>query len=125
VGELLARALELPRHTQPLPEQIADLRAEIADLTETVTGLATILAQIRDKIKRPAPLPPPAPEPIPELVKQKSKKDLFDFLSRKWISLDALARDMEQTTKQVYARCYYHRAKVEVHKGSVRLRQHK
>lgn len=116
---LLARALDLPKPTEPIPDQIKALRAEIADLTELVLDLSTSISIVRDHaLQQQKPVLHLSP---PKKTSVRSKK-VLDFLAANWSSLDAIARDMELPVEIVKRKCYYLRDKVEMANGRARVK---
>jgi len=106
---VLKKALALPNHQPERREdQTTAMRCEIADLTNFVLELGTIVSGLCDIIKQQVPQPPqPAAEPLPipvflppEPVPLKTRapntrsKKVIDYLSFNWNSLTAIARDM-------------------------------
>ena len=102
---LLHKALSVPKEPPEKPEdQFKAMRAEIADLTNFVLELGTIVSTLVDKLTPQAPQPAEMPAPIPIFLppalplkrapSTRSKKAI-DYLSLNWNSLDAIARDME------------------------------
>jgi hypothetical protein len=91
----LTKALNLPQQVVPIPDQIAALRGEVADLTELMIRVAKGVGIVREAIAAQAPPPPPRPEP----VSSRSVK-IKEYLSLdKWLSLSVLVRDTGLTPK--------------------------
>jgi hypothetical protein len=116
---LLSRALDLPKHVEPIPDQLKAIRGEIADLTELLLDLSGTITMLRDHILRNEPKPASPPEP-PSVRSIK----IVEYLGTNWNSLDALARDSGLTPAVVYRKLYYqknHGAPVELDKNRARL----
>jgi biotin operon repressor len=107
---LLHRALELPKHVDPVPDQLKALRGELADLTELMLDLSGTVTMIREHIlhREPKPAPPPKP-PSARSVK------IMDYIVANWSSLDALARDTGLTEAAIWRKLHYLKTKKGAH----------
>ncbi|MGY3130137.1 hypothetical protein ACVWZM_000819 [Bradyrhizobium sp. USDA 4501] len=118
----LAKALNLPQHVVPIPDQIAALRGEVADLTElmvrTFKLASKMVAAQAEQATQAAP-PPPPPEP----VSSRSVK-IKEYLSLdRWVSLSALPRDTGLSSKQIKLKLDYlvRLGEVSVYQGQAKL----
>lgn len=100
---ILQKALSPPPPPPEKPEdQIKSMRCEIADLTELVLELGSLVSKLCDIEKPPvaiaaqAPQPqePAPPPPPPKRARNTRGNKVIDYLSNNWNSLDAIARDM-------------------------------
>ncbi|WLB57489.1 hypothetical protein [Bradyrhizobium japonicum] len=120
----LAKALNLPQPVTPIPDQLAAMRGEIADLTELMMRTFKMVGIMRETIASQAPPPPPPPAP-PEPVSSRSVK-IKEFLSLdRWVSLSALARDTGLSPQQIRLKLYYLQrlGEVSVHQGQAKLNE--
>lgn len=118
----MEKALSLPpTDIIPVPDQVATLSREVADLTELVLKLTKIVSGVRDKID--AYVPPP---PKPVVVQQSSRSiKLVEYLSHdKFVSVAALVRDTGLSKKQVDLKLYYLKThgQIEMYQGGARLK---
>src|SRR5262245_14633893 len=115
----LTKALSLPEQVVPIPDQIAALRGEVADLTELMIRVAKGVGIVREAIAAQAPPPPPRPEP----VSSRSVK-IKEYLSLdKWLSLSVLVRDTGLTPKQLMLKLRYleRLGEVSIYQGQTKL----
>ncbi|MCD9821227.1 hypothetical protein [Bradyrhizobium japonicum] len=115
----LAKALSLPKEVVPIPDQLAALRGEVADLTELMVRTFRMVGNMRETIAAQAPPPPPPPAPL----SSRSVK-IKEFLALdRWVSLSALARDTGLTPQQVKLKLYYleRLGEVSVYQGQAKL----
>lgn len=117
----LEKALSIPTHVESHDHQIKLLRAEIADLSELVLTLRDRLEDVLTMPASPAPQEPPPPA-IVEKLSARSKKAI-EYVSAKWNSVEALARDMELPLKIALRKLDYLAKKgdVEIMRGQCRL----
>lgn len=118
----LAKALSLPQPVTPIPDQLAAMRGEIADLTELMMRTFKMVGIMRETIASHAP-PPPPPSAPPEPVSSRSVK-IKEFLALdRWVSLSALARDTGLAPQQVKLKLYYleRLGEVSVYQGQAKL----
>ncbi|UPT99184.1 hypothetical protein J4G48_0014530 [Bradyrhizobium barranii subsp. apii] len=118
----LAKALSLPKEVVPIPDQIAALRGEVADLTELMVRTFRMVGNMRETIAAQTPRsPPPAPPP----ASSRSVK-IKEFLALdRWVSLSALARDTGLSPQQIKLKLYYLQrlGEVSVHQGQAKLNE--
>jgi hypothetical protein len=117
----IERALSIPTHAENHDTQMRMLRAEVADLTEIVLMLKDRLEDVLTKPELAPPPPPLPPKPI-EKLSTRSKKAI-EYVSAKWNSIEALARDMEVPLKIALQKLNYlaKTGKVEIARGQCRL----
>ncbi|MET3969071.1 hypothetical protein [Bradyrhizobium sp. S3.9.1] len=118
----LAKALSLPKEVVPIPDQIAALRGEVADLTELMVRTFRMVGNMRETIAAQTPPPlPPAPPPAPASSRSVKIKE-FLALDR-WVSLSALVRDTGLSSQQVKLKLYYleQLGEVTVYQGQAKL----
>lgn len=131
----IKKALSAPAPVEPHQDQLRAVRAELADLTDMVLELGTIVSGLSDTVKQsmrafePAPrtapvalaieeLMPPAPPP-PRPVKPNFRSiKAIDHVSENWNTLDALAASMGVEAKFAYRKLYYLMRKEEVERSS-------
>ncbi|MCA1419513.1 hypothetical protein [Bradyrhizobium sp. BRP23] len=118
----LAKALSLPKEVVPIPDQLAALRGEVADLSELMVRVARVVSRTAAtqaaQFAQTAP-PPPPPEP----VSSRSVK-IKEYLSLdRWVSLSALARDTGLTPKQIKLKVDYleRLGEVSTYQGQAKL----
>jgi hypothetical protein len=115
----LTKALNLPQQVVPIPDQIAALRGEVADLTELMIRVAKGVGIVREAIAAQAPPPLPRPEP----VSSRSVK-IKEYLSLdKWLSLSVLVRDTGLTPKHLMLKLRYleRLGEVSIYQGQTKL----
>jgi hypothetical protein len=116
----LTKALNLPQQVVPIPDQIAALRGEVADLTELMLRVAKGVSVVREAVAAQAPSPPLAPEPPPSSRSVKIK----EYLSLdRWLSLSALTRDTGLSIKQIKLKLGYleRLGEVSIYQGQAKL----
>lgn len=116
---LLHKALEIPQPVERDADQIRMLRAEVADLSELVLELASMISTVKDRVvaapvempqllPQPAPAPEPAQPPAPEPKKPSVRSiKTIDYVSEAWSTTDAIARDMGLPRNVAYMKLYY------------------
>ncbi|MEY9179743.1 hypothetical protein [Bradyrhizobium sp. USDA 313] len=115
----LAKALNLPQPVVPIPDQIAALRGEVADLTELMVRVFKKVSTMGEAVAAKAAPPPPPPEP----VSSRSVK-IKEYLSLdRWVSLSALPRDTGLSSKQIKLKLDYlvRLGEVSVYQGQAKL----
>jgi hypothetical protein len=117
----LEKALAAPAQVITTDDQIKLLRAEIGDLSDLVLSLKERLEDVLTMPASPAPEPLPPPAPI-EKLSTRSKKAI-EYVSAKWNSIEALARDMEVPLKTAIQKLNYlaKKGEVEIARGQCRL----
>ncbi|UGY13717.1 hypothetical protein HAP48_0034870 [Bradyrhizobium septentrionale] len=118
----LAKALNLPQPVTPIPDQIAAMRGEIADLTELMVRTFKMVGNMRETISAQAPPPPPPAQP-PEPVSSRAVKIKEYLALDRWVSLSALVRDTGLSSQQVKLKLYYleRLGEVTVYQGQAKL----
>lgn len=116
---VLTKALSLPKHVEPVDDQIRMLRAEVCDLTELVLELASRLDGVLGAKRETAPASVPVEAPKPASVRSIKA---INFVSENWNSTEAIARDMNLSPTIVYRKLYYlhQQGKVEMDGGKWR-----
>ncbi|MGX1163750.1 hypothetical protein AB7M16_000016 [Bradyrhizobium sp. USDA 372] len=115
------KAMSLPIEVMPIPDQVAAMRGEMADLTELVMRLVKMVSGVRDNIA--AYVPKPA-EVKPAPVSSRSVK-LVEYLAHdRWTTIDTLPRDTGLTAEQIKLKLQYlkNRDEVEIFRGQVKLK---
>lgn len=115
---ILQKALSLPKPVETDREQITAMRAEIADLTNMVIELGSIISSL-------VPQEPIIQQPIspPKKPSVRSIKTI-EYVSQGWNSTEALARAMDVLPGVAYHKLYYLMKKgdVEMENGRWRLK---
>lgn len=91
-------ALSLPKPTDPLPDQVALLRAEVGDLTELLLDLTGTIAAIRDHIITQTFTPPKT---------SYRKTKIIDFVKSDWQSTAVIAVDASLPESVTYSKLQY------------------
>ncbi|WP_340667831.1 hypothetical protein [Bradyrhizobium ottawaense] len=116
------KAMSLPQpYVLPIPDQVAAMRGEMADLTELVVRLVKMVGSVRDNIAAYVPKPT---EVKPAPVSSRSVK-LVEYLSHdRWANIDTLPRDTGLTAGQIKLKLQYLKThdEVEIFRGQVRLK---
>lgn len=112
----LTKALEIPKNdTIPVPDLIASMRGEIADLGEMIHYLAKFIIKGQQAQKAvdavveqhfPAP---PSPAPVVEARPSRTIK-MVTYLTQSFVSLDAIMNDIKEfglSRAQILQKLYY------------------
>lgn len=119
---LVEKAMSLPQpDVLPIPDQVAAMRGEMADLTELTVRLLKIVTGVRDNIAAYVPKPIEVAAPPPSIRSVK----LREYLSHdRWVSITTLPRDTGLTMAQIKTKLQTLKinGEVEFHQGQVRLK---
>ena len=119
---LVQKAMSLPQpDVLPIPDQVAAMRSEMADLSELVVRLIKIVTGVRDTIAAYVPKPV---EAAPKPTSSRSVK-LVEYLSRdRWVTIDTLPRDTGLTAEQIKLKLQYlkNHDEIEIFRGQVKLK---
>ncbi|MCW2218749.1 hypothetical protein M2232_002281 [Bradyrhizobium japonicum] len=113
------QALSLPVEVLPIPDQVAAMRGEMADLAELVVRLVKIVTGVRDTISVPKPV-----EVKPAPASSRSIK-LVEYISHdRWTNIDTLPRDTGLKPEQIKLKLQYlkNHDEVEIFRGQVKLK---
>jgi hypothetical protein len=119
--QALTKALSIPTEVTPIPDQIAAMRSELADLTELVMRLFKVSTTVRDNIATYVPPPPPA---IPAAPQSSRSVKLVEYLSHdRWVNIDTLPRDTGLKPEQIKLKLQYlkNHDQIEIFRGQVKL----
>ncbi|MCK1446097.1 hypothetical protein IVB34_23295 [Bradyrhizobium sp. 2] len=115
------QALSLPVEVLPIPDQVAAMRGEMADLAELVVRLVKIVTGVRDTISTYVPKPE---EVKPAPASSRSIK-LVEYISHdRWTNIDTLPRDTGLKPEQIKLKLQYlkNHDEVEIFRGQVKLK---
>jgi hypothetical protein len=123
---LLEKALQAPRREPTIPEQLAAIRSEMADMIDLMLDVSNALSAMKDQNHPPveaAPITAPIVETKPVKKPSVRSKKAIDFVSTSWNSLEAIARDMGLPPEITYRKLYYlkKQEQVEFNGGRCRL----
>ncbi|MHC2582251.1 hypothetical protein ACVI1J_005572 [Bradyrhizobium diazoefficiens] len=116
------KAMSLPQpDVLPVPDQVAAMRSEMADLSELVVRLVKIVTGVRDTIAAYVPKPV---EAAPKPASSRSVK-LVEYLSHdRWVTIETLPRDTGLTAEQIKLKLQYlkNHDEIEIFRGQVKLK---
>ncbi|MBR0741144.1 hypothetical protein JQ581_29855 [Bradyrhizobium liaoningense] len=116
------KAMSLPEpDVLPIPDQVAAMRAEMADLTELVVRLVRIVTGVRDTIATYVP------KPVEAALQPASSRSvkLVEYLARdRWTTIDTLPRDTGLTAEQIKLKLQYlkNHDEIEIFRGQAKLK---
>lgn len=119
---VIEKALSLPApDVIPVPDQIAALRTEVADLTALVLRLTKITATVRDNVATYVP----KPQQIAPVPQSSRSIKLVEYLSHdRWTTIDTLPRDTGLKPEQIKMKLQYlkNHDQIEIFRGQVKLK---
>lgn len=125
---VLQKALSLPVPIESDADQIKIMRAELADLTDLVLDMSSIITLLREHIIN-TPEEPDADRRdesnVIEITRRSISRSIktLEHIGEGWNSLDAIAQSMGLPPRLAYRKLYYERSKGTVEQSGDRWRR--